>query len=91
MNLGPIWNYLWGSRKRPYFLGCVGALIGGLIAIVVSGFISQRFRSSANSADEALFIAYASVFFIWPAGVLLGSILGLWAGIISRRLMPPRG
>lgn len=91
MNLRPAWDYLWSSKKRPYFLGCVGALFGGLIAIVASGFISQRFRSSANSADEALFIAYASVFLIWPLGLLLGSSLGFLIGIISRRLTPPRG
>lgn len=91
MNLGAIWNNLWGPRKRPYFLGCVGALVGGLIAVVVSGFIVQRFRHSANSPDEALFSAYLSVFFIWPAGLLLGSILGYLVGIISRRLMPPLG
>lgn len=91
MTLKSIWNYLWGSRRRPYFLGCAGALFGGLIAVVVSGVISQKFRSSANSTDEALFIAYASVFFIWPAGLLLGSILGVLVGLISRRFMPPRG
>lgn len=91
MNLGTIWNSLWAPRKRPYFLGCVGGLFGALIAVGVSGLISESFRNSANSADEALFIAYLSIFFIWPAGLLLGSILGFLAGVISRRFMPPRG
>lgn len=91
MNLWSIWNNLWGPRKRPYFLGCVGTLFGGLIAAVAGELISQRIRDSANSADEALFGAYLSVFLIWPAGLLLGAIIGFLAGIISRRFRPFQG